>query len=56
MFSEYDFLKFEGEKPTSKDYDKLIKFGKIVFSSDDLSDEEKKEIYMKISLMYEMYK
>lgn len=56
MFSECNFLKFEGEKPTSKDFDKLIKLGKIVFSGDNLSNEEKKDIYMKFSLMYEIYR
>lgn len=55
MFSECDFLKFEGEASTSKDFDKLLKLGNVVFSDDNLSDEEKKDIYMKISLMYEIY-
>lgn len=56
MFSECNFLKFEGETSTSKDFDKLIKLGKIVFSDDNLSSEEKKDIYMKISLMHEIYR
>lgn len=56
MFSECKFLKFEGEKPTTKDFDKIMEVASVVFSSDNFSDEEKKDLYMKISLMYEMYK
>lgn len=56
MFSECKFLKFEGEKPTTKDFDKIMEVASIVFSSDKFSDEDKKDFYMKISLMYEMYK
>lgn len=56
MFSECNFLKFEGEKPTSKDFDKLMEIASVVFSSDNFSSEEKKDLYMKVSLMYEMYR
>ena len=56
MFSECNFLKFEGETHTSKDFDKIMEVASVVFSSDNFSSEEKKDLYMKISLMYEMYK
>ncbi|MDB8789332.1 hypothetical protein PN398_01225 [Romboutsia sp. 1001216sp1] len=56
MFSECDFLKFDDKAPTAKDFDKIMEVASVVFSSDNFSSEEKKDLYMKISLMYEMYK
>lgn len=56
MFSECKFLKFEGEKTTTKDFDKIMEVASVVFSSDNFSSEEKKGLYMKVSLMYEMYR
>ncbi len=56
MFSECKFLKFDDKAPTAKDFDKIMEVASVVFSSDKFSDEDKKDFYMKISLMYEMYK
>ena len=56
MFSECKFLKFDDKAPTAKDFDKIMEVASVVFSSDNFSSEEKKDLYMKVSLMYEIYR
>lgn len=37
-------------------YDEIIELASIVFTSDEYSDDEKKDFYLEICEMYDMYK